>query len=173
MGRTEEEVESGTAAEKSGAPSAKPGLAPTKAQKARFSHFIKSLTVEFDKGLQRGGGGQTIEWKRPERSAATANQQSASGDFDEITFKRNGDENVNVMINLYRHEEPERCLLAPELADIVDMTEATKQEVILGLWEYIKAFGLQEDEDKRNFRCDDLLRKVCHLVRIWVGLADH
>jgi len=30
----------------------------------------------------------------------------------------------------------------------------------MGLWEYIKLMELQEDEEKRNFRCDELLRRV-------------
>jgi SWI/SNF-related matrix-associated actin-dependent regulator of chromatin subfamily D len=81
-------------------------------------------------------------------------------DFDEFTFKRNGDENMNITINLYRHEDPERYELSPDLAEIVDMHEATRQEAVMAVWEYIKLMNLQEDEEKRNFRCDDLLRKV-------------
>ena len=65
---------------------------------------------------------------------------------------------------LFRSEDPERFELSDELAEVVDMKEATRSEIIMGLWEYIKLMGLQEDEEKRNFRCDDLLRKVCFLI---------
>ncbi|KAI4593703.1 SWI/SNF complex component snf12 [Pestalotiopsis sp. 9143b] len=129
----------------------------TKAQKYRFSHFFKSLTVDFP--ANRKGGDQPVEWKKPERTGNSANLP-ASADFDELTFKRSGDENLNITINLFRHEDPERYALSPELQEVVDETEATRQEVVMAVWDYIKYFGLQEDEEKRNFRCDDILKKA-------------
>ncbi|KAL2116317.1 hypothetical protein VTJ04DRAFT_8484 [Mycothermus thermophilus] len=142
----------------------KPAPKPTAAvatKRHRLSHFFKALTVEFDRAKSgRQGEQPTVEWKKPERTSAGASNLPAMADFDEFTFKRNGDENVNITINLYRHEDPERYELSPELADIIDMKEATRQEVVLALWEYIKLMNLQEDEEKRNFRCDDLLRKI-------------
>ena len=30
----------------------------------------------------------------------------------------------------------------------------------MGIWDYIKAMGLQEDDEKRSFDCDDRLRAV-------------
>ncbi|KAJ9132594.1 26S proteasome regulatory subunit N6 [Pleurostoma richardsiae] len=136
----------------------KPGIAAGQ-QRYRFSHFFKALTVEFDKGRMRNGAEQSVEWKKPDRTPNSSNP-AAAADFDELTFKRSGDENVNITINLTRHEDPERYELSPEMADVVDLKEATRTEVVMGLWEYIKLMGLQEDEEKRNFRCDDLLRKV-------------
>jgi len=136
----------------------KPKTAPAKGQKYRFSHFFKSLTVEFDRRA-RGGPEQTVEWKKPDRAANSVSLPAAA-DFDELTFKRSGDVNTNITINLYRHEEPERFGLSPDLSDLIDMKEATRQEIVMGMWEYIKLMGLQEDEEKRNFRCDELLRRV-------------
>ncbi|KAI0803365.1 hypothetical protein GGR55DRAFT_662999 [Xylaria sp. FL0064] len=122
----------------------------------RFSHFFKALHVDFP---PNGGAEQSVEWKKPERVGGAANLPAAA-DFDELTFKRNGDENLNITINLTRHEEPERYALSPELEDIIDMREATRQEIVMGVWEYIKMMGLQEDEEKRHFRCDELLRSA-------------
>ncbi|KAK3944486.1 SWI/SNF and RSC complexes subunit ssr3 [Diplogelasinospora grovesii] len=136
--------------------SAKPG------QRYRFSHFFKALTVDFDNRAKAGRNGidtSSVEWKKPDRTPAGSNLPAAA-DFDELTFKRNGDENINITINLYRHEDPEKFELSPQLADIIDMREATRQEAVMGLWEYIKLMKLQEDEEKRNFRCDDLLKRV-------------
>ncbi|KAK3314798.1 hypothetical protein B0H66DRAFT_563675 [Apodospora peruviana] len=134
--------------------SAKPG------ERYRFSHFFKALTVDFDRGKSgRPGADTSVEWKKPDRTPAGSNLPAAA-DFDELTFKRNGDENINITINLYGHEDPERFELSPELADIIDMREATRQEAVMGMWEYIKLMNLQEDEEKRNFRCDDLLKRV-------------
>lgn len=130
---------------------------PPKLPRYRFSHFFKALHVDFP--ASRRGTEQSIEWKKPERVGGSLNLPAAA-DFDELTFKRNGDENMNILINLIRHEEPERYALSPELEDIVDMREATRQDIVMGVWEYIKMMGLQEDEEKRNFRCDELLRSV-------------
>lgn len=136
-----------------------------KTPNSRFSHFFKGLNVEFDRSRFRNGAEQTVEWKKPEPTARnqTAANLPAAADFDEFTFKRNGDENMNITINLHRQESPEKYSLSPELAEVIDMHEATQQEAVMGLWEYIKLMGLQEDEEKRNFRCDELLKKVCVL----------
>lgn len=137
---------------------------PTPVKRPRLSHFFKALTVEFDRQKSgRQGADTSVEWKKPDRTPAGAGNLPAMADFDEFTFKRNGDENMNITINLYRHEDPERFELTPALADIIDMREATRQEAVMALWEYIKLMNLQEDEEKRNFRCDDLLRKVSSL----------
>ncbi|KAK3191811.1 SWI/SNF and RSC complex subunit Ssr3 [Lecanicillium sp. MT-2017a] len=132
------------------------------APKAKLSHFFKAMSVDFDKSRFRNGAEQTVEWKKPEAAIRSqgASNLPAAADFDEITFKRNGDENTNITINLFRQENPERYQLSPELAEVVDMKEATQQEAVMALWEYIRLAGLQEDEEKRNFRCDELLRKV-------------
>lgn len=135
--------------------SAKPG------QRYRFSHFFKALTVDFERNRGRPGPQEpSVEWKKPDKTPTSSNLPAAA-DFDELTFKRQADENQNVTINLYRHED-DRFEVSPELAEIIDMHEATRQEAIMGVWEYIKITNLQEDEEKRNFRCDELLRKVSY-----------
>lgn len=132
------------------------GPAPAAGPVYKLSHFFKSISVDFHIPGRRPD--QNVEWKKPDRNPPASSQQAA--EFDEFCFKRNGDENVNITINLVRHEEPERFLLTPELAAVVDMEEATRQETMMGIWEYIRYHGLQEDEEKRNFRCDDLLKRV-------------
>ncbi|KAI1841946.1 hypothetical protein JX266_011806 [Neoarthrinium moseri] len=129
----------------------------TKSPRYRFSHFFKSLSVDFP--ANRKGADQAVEWKKPERAGNSSNLPAAA-DFDEFTFKRSGDENLNITINLFRHEDPERYALTPEMQDVVDKPEATRQEVVMAIWDYIKFTGLQEDEEKRNFRCDELLKKA-------------
>ncbi|KAG5930663.1 hypothetical protein E4U42_000003 [Claviceps africana] len=129
--------------------------------KYRFSHFFRRLTAEFDHPRLGNGTEQAVEWKKPDPlSKSSSTTPGPASDFDEFTFKRNGDENVNITINLHRHEVPERYGLSPELAEVVDMTEATQQQAVTALWEYIRTWNLQEDEEKRNFRCDELLKKV-------------
>lgn len=129
----------------------------TKAPKPRFTHFFQRMEVEFDKSYSRAAANQTVSWVKARSSKTTASVE----DYDELCFERNGSENMNITIVLTRHEDPERYKLSEELADIVDMPEANRQEVLTAIWEYIKFEGLQEDEEKRIFRCDELLKKVC------------
>lgn len=149
------------------APAEKKEKEPSKKEppQPRFSHFFKSITVDFDRSKMRNGAEQVVEWKKPERVPNSANPPAAA-DFDEFVFKRNGDENMNITINLERDESPERFELTPELADVVDMTVATRAEIVMALWEYIKLMGLQEEEEKRQFRCDAALKKVCTICRV-------
>lgn len=135
-------------------------------RKLKLSHFFKAMTVDFDRSRFRNGAEQSVEWKKPDAALRQPNGPNlpASADFDEIAFKRNGDENINITINLFRQEIPERYQFNPELADVIDMKEGTQQEAVMGFWEYIRQRGLQEDEEKRNFRCDELLKKVRFLL---------
>lgn len=124
----------------------------------KLSHFFKAMTVEFDRHKAKDTADQSVEWKKPV-VAPNANLPNAA-DFDQLEFKRGGDENTNITINLTRDENPERFQLSPYLADILDTPEATRAEAVMGIWEYIKAKGLQEDDEKRSFECDDRLRTV-------------
>ena len=130
----------------------------TRPKQYKFSHFFKAMTVDFDRNKTKNGADQSVEWKKPVIPAA-ANLPNAA-DFDQLEFKRGGDENVNITIHLTRDETPERFQLSPALADILDTKEATRAEAVMGIWDYIKAMGLQEDDEKRSFDCDDRLRAV-------------
>jgi SWI/SNF-related matrix-associated actin-dependent regulator of chromatin subfamily D len=122
-----------------------------KLPRKRFSHFFKSISVEFDKAKAMPTEAMTqIEWKK----------QPGAPDFDCLEFERKGDENLNVTIHLVRDEQPERFRLSQALSQTLDAEEADRAEVVMGIWEYVKAMGLQEDEEKRSVRCDDRLRQV-------------
>lgn len=127
----------------------------------KFSHFFKGMTVDFDRSKAKDGADQSVEWKKPVVAPNAPNLPNAA-DFDQLEFKRGGDENTNITINLIRDENPERFLLSPQLAEILDTSEATRSEAAMGIWDYVKAMGLQEDEEKRSFECDDRLRAILH-----------
>ena len=123
----------------------------TKLPRKCLSHFFKSISVKFDKEQTLATEAMTqIEWKK----------QPGAADFDCLEFERKGDENLNVTINLVRDEQPERFRLSQALTQTLDAEEADRAEVVMGIWEYVKAMGLQEDEEKRSVRCDDRLRQV-------------
>ncbi|KAA8565913.1 hypothetical protein EYC84_009724 [Monilinia fructicola] len=56
---------------------------------------------------------------------------SAAADFDQLEFKRSGDENCNIVINLVRDETPERFQLSPVLSAILDTNVGTREEVTM------------------------------------------
>jgi SWI/SNF-related matrix-associated actin-dependent regulator of chromatin subfamily D len=121
-----------------------------KQPRQKFSHFFKALSVEYDrsKNISTDPTAQ-VDWKK-----------QANVDFDCIEFERKGDENMNITINLVRDEQPERFRLSAALARTLDLEEADRAEVVMGLWDYVKANGLQEDEERRNVRCDQALKLV-------------
>ena len=124
---------------------------PVQLPRKRLSHFFKSISVEFDKAKAMPTEIMSqIEWKK----------QAGAADFDCLEFERKGDENLNVTINLVRDEQPERFRLSQALSQTLDADEADRAEVVMGIWEYVKAMGLQEDEEKRSVRCDERLRQV-------------
>ena len=136
----------------------------------RLSHFFKAMTVDYDKSKAKELD-QPVEWKKPSIAPNNASLPIAA-DFDQLEFKRGGDDNVNITINLFRDENPERFLLSPTLANILDTNEATRAEAVMGVWNYIKAMGLQEDDDKRTFELDDRLKIVRPLFPLELNLAN-
>jgi len=156
----EDEVTNGDAMDEDGKEKKPKTKAPPKQYK--FSHFFKAMTVDFDRSRAKEGLDQSVEWKKP-TVAPNATSLPNAADFDQLEFKRGGDENTNIIINLTRDETPERFRLSPVLADILDTDTATRAEAVMGIWEYIKAMGLQEDDEKRSFDCDDKLKAVCCL----------
>lgn len=130
------------------------------AKQYKLSSFFKAMTVDFDRNR---GAEQSVEWKKPVVAGNAVNLPNAA-DFDQLEFKRPGDENVNITINLVRDEKPERFQVAGPLLDILEARVATRSEVIMGVYDYIRANGLQEDDEKRAFECDGVLREVSRLV---------
>lgn len=143
-------------------PSKPPQPSRPSQQKTKLSHFFKSITVDFDrnKNLQPQGMTQ-VEWKKPPMQPNTPILPPAA-DFDSLEFERKSDENINCTINLYRDESPERYLLDKPLSELLDTTEDDRTSIVMGIWEYIKAMGLQQSDEKRQIHCDNRLRAVSH-----------
>jgi len=117
----------------------------------KMSHFFKAMTVDFDKSKNNvPDPGWQVEWKK----------QPNANELDVFHFQRKCDENINISINLTRDEQPERYRLSSVLASTLDMEEGDRAEVVMAIWEYIRCFNLQEDEDKRSVRCDEQLRQA-------------
>lgn len=135
---------------------------PSPAQRPRLSTFFKGITIDFDRdpSLQPDGYSQ-IEWrKRQVQAGQQLDPKDSENNFDTLEFTRKADENMNITINLTRDEKNERFRLSPELADILDAQEEDRAGAVQGIWEYCRAMGLQEDDDKRKIICDEPLRRL-------------
>ena len=146
-------------------PSTAPGQLPTRSlEKTKLSHFFKGITIEFDrdKNLQPEGITQ-VEWKKQH---ATAGGLHPAADFDSLEFERKSDENMNCTVNFYWDEPPdrERYLLDKPLSELLDTEVDDRASIIMGIWEYIKALGLQHDENKRQIYCDERMKAVCFML---------
>lgn len=124
--------------------------APKRKTRKRFSHFFKAIGVDYDKSGTLSTEPPQIEWRK----------QPGNAEFDSLEFERKGDENMNVTISLTKAETPERFRLSKALSDVLDRDEEDKTGAVLGIWDYVKAMGLQEDEEKRAVRCDERMRAV-------------
>ncbi|KAK0560316.1 SWI/SNF and RSC complex subunit Ssr3 [Tilletia horrida] len=150
----------------------------------RFSNLISSMTVEIqrDQSLHPDSS-NVIEWHRPIPQSAphasttlTIGQPTGSGgtagpagagagseppllattdpSLDGFEIRRLGSQPVKVRIVLYLAHTPEQYTLAPELAELLDMRQATRADVIQALWAYIRDRRLLDDKDRRKIRCD-------------------
>jgi SWI/SNF-related matrix-associated actin-dependent regulator of chromatin subfamily D len=127
----------------------------------RFSHFFKSISVDFDRPQAFQPDGYTqIKWMRPDYAVSALSAPPPEADFDCLEFQRKADENINVTVNVVRDEQPERYKLSQPLAELLDMEEADRHTVLMGLWEYIKVAGLPMDEEQRRIQCDSKFREV-------------
>ncbi|KAJ5948531.1 hypothetical protein N7454_001838 [Penicillium verhagenii] len=126
----------------------------------RFSHFFKTISVDFDKPANAiPDEVKPVNWSKPQL-ASNATSAAPNAEFDSIQFARASQENLNVTIGLVRDETPERFKLSKELAEVLDVEEETRSGIVLGIWDYIRAMELQEDEEKRTVRCDSRLYSI-------------
>ncbi|KAL8951554.1 MAG: hypothetical protein Q9222_002492, partial [Ikaeria aurantiellina] len=133
---------------------------PTPPPRTKLSHFFKAITVEMDRNRSNpiDSAPAPIEWKKPVLPQNPVVLPPAA-DFDSLEFERRTDGPINCTVNLFRDENPERFLLSDPLAELLDSKIEDRRTIYLGIYDYIKAMNLQQDDEKRAVQCDDLLRK--------------
>jgi SWI/SNF-related matrix-associated actin-dependent regulator of chromatin subfamily D len=130
-------------------------------QRPRLSSFFKSIKINFDRNpALQPDGFSAIEWQKPSPSSPNYDPNGSEASFDTLEFERKGDENINVTIELTRDLKHERFKFSPELAAVLDTDEDDRAGAVQGIWEYCRARGLQDDDDKRIIRCDGPLQRV-------------
>lgn len=144
-----------------------------------FSHFLRSVVVEMgDAGGDEGMDMDTDEGegedkhkdkddKREQRGARRGaasvvewNKTATTGETDGFEIRRIGAVDVPVRILLRLDYQPERFRLSPELASVVDLELATRPQVVLALWQYIKLHRLQESEERKVVNNDATLQRL-------------
>lgn len=133
----------------------------TAAPRPKFSSFFRAIKIDFDRdpSLQPDGM-SSIEWKQPAPNDPSKARGADGGGFDTLEFQRKGDEELNITISLYEDHQPPRYKLSEPLADLLDVSEADTAAVIAGIWDYVRALNLQEDDEHRRFICDARLKAV-------------
>ena len=137
---------------------------PVHSRKSKMSHFFKAITVDEhrDSNDQRQGtdAAPILEWKKPPPQP-NAQTLTDNADFDILCFERRSDGNTNCTFSFFLDDDPERFQLSPELASICDEKIEDRNTVLWKVWEYVKAYRLLQDEEKKIVSCDELLRSVC------------
>ena len=165
--------EDGDAMEQDGAQAQKRPTTTGK-ERTKLSHFFKSISIDFDRAPSlQPDGYSSVEWKKPTSTNPSITNSDAEADFDCLEFERKGDEEMNVTVNLIRDEQQERYKLSQPLADLLDMEEADRAGVVAGIWEYVRAMGLQEDDENRKIVCDEQLRNVLSSVSPSLSPTSH
>ncbi|KAI9220675.1 hypothetical protein BC828DRAFT_382929 [Blastocladiella britannica] len=136
----------------------------------RFSHFVKQIAVELDRDPAQYRDSNIAEYTRLSATTAAAGTAGAAADFDGFEVKRAGDKDVKAKITLRFDCAPEKFKMSPELARILgfDPTGSkfapsqlvSKADVVVGVWDYIKANNLLDQSDKRLVNCDAALKQL-------------
>lgn len=129
----------------------------------KFTDLVRSVVIEEDRGF---GGlyteGPILEYHKPPNQNG-----STTPALPGLEIKRKGDSDVQLKIHMTLENNPERYKIQTKLAELLDMPEASRQEIIVGLWRYVQAEKLQDGEDKRLVHADAPLREIFNLERLF------
>lgn len=145
-------------------------------EKRRFSHFFKSIVVELDRSRDLHPDGNTIEWRKQPPNTQPATSVLGMGgpaEFDGFEFERKGDDNILCTIKLVRDEVPDRFRLSPALADLLDTHEDTRAGIVMKIWEYVRAHGLQDPDERRTINCNPAMRAVTSTSPFGLPFPSH
>jgi SWI/SNF-related matrix-associated actin-dependent regulator of chromatin subfamily D len=109
-----------------------------------FSYFIKSLVVQLGDGQETD---QLVEWIKGPLT-----------ETDGFEIRRVGSVDVPVRILLRLDYQPERFRVSTALAEVVDLELATRPQIVLAIWQYIKLHKLQESDEKKVVNNDATLQ---------------
>ncbi|KAL8751197.1 MAG: hypothetical protein Q9199_006592, partial [Rusavskia elegans] len=161
----EEAKKDGDALDHDESPTQKPVRPVPKQIRTKLSHFFKQITLELHRDKHTPadlGVDNFVEWKKPPPKTKDLKELTdpvlpPEADFDSLEIERRFDSTVNCTINLYRDDD--RFLLSDPLADLLDSKIEDRPSIVNGIYDYIRALNLQQDDEKRAVQCDDRLRR--------------
>lgn len=159
----------------------------------KFSSFISGISVELvpngDYPNLQNNNNNIVEWREPagQNGHATMMMRSMPGSFDGIDIKRSGVFNINLKIAILVKDFYNKFALSPQMAQFTGRREATQQEVVYQIWQYVvfknmfckwetltsvpavsassiadSSLNMQdkEENDLASIRCDSLLKEL-------------
>ncbi|RKP07180.1 SWI/SNF complex 60 kDa subunit, partial [Thamnocephalis sphaerospora] len=117
-----------------------------------FSTFVKKMVIELDRDPALYPDGNFVEWNAP----VGANAREVDG----FEVKRLGDAECHAKIAIHLVQSRDRFKLAEPLAELLGVDVASRIEVVVALWEYIKLNNLADADEKRRITNDDALQKI-------------
>lgn len=129
-------------------------------QPPKFSKLIKSVVIELerDAALYQDGG-NVIKWEQ------TPESQTQSG-VDGFEITRSGDAPLKAKVHLFPASNREQFSLHPPLANLLDMRQGSRTEVMEALWAYIRDHKLLDESDRRVVKCDEALQQLFQAARL-------
>lgn len=111
-------------------------------EQPKFSSFLSGATVEIipnsDYPAMQNSQSNIIEWKEQASSTSAApGGPSTQWQFDGIDVKRAGVFNIKTKIALMIKDHSSRLLLSPEMSLFTGKREASQQELVFAIWQYV------------------------------------
>ncbi|KAL8807979.1 MAG: hypothetical protein Q9200_004465 [Gallowayella weberi] len=143
----EEEKDQENTIDHNGQPVQKPVKSVPQQPRTKLSHFFKQITLELHRDKNTPADFPTyVEWKKPAPNPKDP-VLPPGADFDYLEIERRFDATVNCTINLYRDDD--RYQLSDPLAEVLDSKIEDRRSIIMGIYDYIRSFNLQHDDEKR------------------------
>jgi SWI/SNF-related matrix-associated actin-dependent regulator of chromatin subfamily D len=136
-------------------------------ERQKFSHYFQTMTVSFNPpphALPNATTPPAIQWKKPTPTRDGQHPTTADANFDALEFERKLEEGVQSVTVLMERADPNgrvRGKLSPELARVLDREYEDQSGAMMGLYNYVRLNGLEQEGQPQYFRCDDALKAVC------------
>ncbi|KAF2675064.1 hypothetical protein BT63DRAFT_367349 [Microthyrium microscopicum] len=134
--------------------------------KQKFSHYFQTITVTFNPpqhALPNATVPAPIQWKRPTPTQEGQFPTSPNANFDCLDIERKLEEGVqSVTVKLERADPNGRVRgkLSPALARVLDRQYEDQSGAMMGIYNYVRLKGLEQEGQPQYFRCDEALKAV-------------
>lgn len=130
---------------------------------AKFTSLVQRIVVEVDPkstGAENSDGNVADIFE----SGRIVGEQAS----DRFEVVRKGDAPVPVRICIQLDPQPSTFKLAAPLSSLLGLQTASRPQIVVALWQYVKLNRLQESEEKKIIRVDERMRAVFgqHLATI-------